>query len=323
MQQKEEKKFIQFGKSLEKNLKINIYMGDDGLKVEFKAFGEKLASLVPKIDVTIKKSDDDQPSAIQIHERIRFHAIPVGTEIDIFLDALKQVASGVVKLPDSVLEKLRSVDVPARCKLFIAQYCPHCPVVVQQIIPLVIECGYMHISIIDGTLFPKETETFRIMSAPTLLLDDDFRWTGSVPVHELVDAMNDRDPSQLGASSLEGIIKDGNASLVAEMMLKSRSIFQSFYELLMHEKWPVRLGAMVVMEEVIEKDKTLAAGTINPLLEKFPEMDDQVKGDILYLIGESGNYSNISELEKIISGEYSVMVKEAAGEAIESINCRA
>ena len=50
MEQKEEKKLIDFGRSLEKKLSIHIFLGDDEIKDEFKAFGEKLTILVPKLD---------------------------------------------------------------------------------------------------------------------------------------------------------------------------------------------------------------------------------------------------------------------------------
>ena len=49
-------------------------------------------------------------------------------------------------------------------------------------------------------------------------------------------------------------------------MLDAQEIIPSIYELLIHDKWSVRLGAMVVMEEISEKndDKTnLAVGLGN------------------------------------------------------------
>ena len=56
---------------------------------------------------------------------------------------------------------------------------------------------------IDGTLFHETAQQDSVSSAPTVLLDDDFRWTGQTDVMEIIKILSDRDPEKLGASSLE------------------------------------------------------------------------------------------------------------------------
>ena len=90
-------------------------------------------------------------------------------------------------------------------------------------------------------------------------------------------------------------------------------------ELLVHKKWPVRLAAMVTFETIAEESHTLVHHTIPYLWDYFSTAEDTVKGDILYLLGKSGDKGIIPKLETVLSGPYGVDVKEAAEEALEAL----
>jgi hypothetical protein len=140
-----------------------------------------------------------------------------------------------------------------------------------------------------------------------------------MPLEEIINTINSRDPASLGAESLENIIKDGRASHLAAMMLEGKKIFPAFYDLLIHPKWPVRLGAMVAMEEIAEQNPALASEVIDFLWAEFHQLSDPVKGDILYLFGEIKNRRAVAWLEEVVDGEYDEEVKEAAREAIDKM----
>jgi hypothetical protein len=163
-------------------------------------------------------------------------------------------------------------------------------------------------------------QTQQIRSVPTIVLDDQFRWTGSVPLEELIETINTRDPISLGPASLENIIKEGGADRLAAMMLEAENLFPAFYEVLTHSKWPIRLGAMVVMEEIIESNQDLAAEVLDPLWNRFHQVPAQIQGDILHVFGETGDSRSISWLESVLSGDFDREVKEAAREAVEKIS---
>ena len=103
------------------------------------------------------------------------------------------------------------------------------------------------------------------------------------------------------------------------MMLEKTKIFPAFYEVLVHRKWPVRLGAMVVMDELIEKNPDLALQSLEPLCERFYKVDNRVKGDLLYVFGEMQQKEIIPWLETIINGDDDAEVKEAAREALDKL----
>ncbi|MBC2710132.1 MAG: hypothetical protein HGJ94_03750, partial [Desulfosarcina sp.] len=177
----------------------------------------------------------------------------------------------------------------------------------------------VRVTVIDGELFLDAAEKDRISAAPTVILDDQFRWTGSVDAGELVTLMLDRDPASLGAEALRGMIEDGNAEGVARMMAEREKIFPSFIELLVHPRWSVRLGAMVSFETLAEYDPGLARQVVEPLMEVFAGVDDMVKGDLLHVLGESGNKAALPFLATVATGDYDEEVQSAAGEAIEKL----
>ena len=153
---------------------------------------------------------------------------------------------------------------------------------------------------------------------PTVLLENQFRWTGSVPLEEIVDVIITRNPNSLGASSLERLLKDGNAAQLADMMTGSQQIFPAFYDLLTHNKWPVRLGAMVVAETIAAQNTELAAELLMPLWQRFEAVSDQIKGDLLYVFGAIGHPTAVPWLQSVLNGGYDAEVKEAAREALDT-----
>ncbi|MBE9569841.1 MAG: thioredoxin family protein [Proteobacteria bacterium] len=219
----------------------------------------------------------------------------------------------------SIQDHLEKIKLPAVLRLYVSQQCPFCPVTVRQIIPLPAANEFIQLTIIDCTLFPEMAQSNRIQSVPTVLLDEQFRWTGSLRLEELVEIMTNRDPAKLGTSTLKRMLKEGNAAQLAEMMLDKERIFPAFLDLLIHKKWPIRLGAMVAMEEIADRNSELAAQVIDPLWERFHQVEDPVKGDIVYILGESGDYKIVPRLQMILDSQYNTEVKEAAKEAIEKI----
>jgi hypothetical protein len=178
----------------------------------------------------------------------------------------------------------------------------------------------IRLTVIDALHFADLAEKNNIQSVPTLILEDHFRWTGSLQINEILDVIKDRDPSMLGPVSLEMMLKEGKAGELAAMMLTKAHIFPAFYEVLAHPKWPVRLGAMVVMEELIESNLGLAAQIIEPLWGRFHKVDNRVKGDLLYLFGQLNRAECVPLLQAILDGDYDSEVQEAAREALDKIS---
>jgi hypothetical protein len=281
----------------------------------FVRFCDDLAALAPQIAIFRKKDHEKAFPELLTGSGVRYRGIPTGLELAPFLEILFMSGEAVRALPEPVDRKIRHADLPAFLSLFISIHCPFCPEAVRQVVRIAAANRMVRLLIIDAELFPENTRTEGVRSVPALLLDDAFRWTGRLPLEEIADAIANRDPARVSAASLENIIGEGDAGRISEMMLSRNLIFPAWVELLLHPKWPVRLGAMVAFEEIAEKRPELAAQALDSLWERFPDADDPVKGDILYLTGISEIPGFLPRVEAALEVCSASELREAAEEA--------
>jgi hypothetical protein len=107
------------------------------------------------------------------------------------------------------------------------------------------------------------------------------------------------------------------------MMLERGEIFPAFTDLLTHPEWSVRLGAVVVVEELVEKNPGLARSILPSLWERFSTADTTVKGDILYLTGLAGSIEEWGDrLRTLLSSDLPEDLREGAREALDGWRLR-
>jgi hypothetical protein len=315
----EEKQILKLNDQLSRDITVSLVVSDHPHYYTFKEFCDNLSQLAPRIQIAEKGESPELPPQIMIGNGLRYQAVPAGHELQPFLEALTAFDSDSWNTAEPAQIRLKKEILPATLTLFIAPQCTICPAVVRQLIPFPMVHDKIQLTIIDGTVFPEIADSQKIQAVPTLLIDDQFRWTGPVPTEEIINTINSRNPASLGAASLENILKEGQASHLAAMMLDGKTIFPAFYDLIIHDKWPVRLGAMVVMEEIAVQNRALASQVIDFLWGRFHQQPDQIKGDILYLLGEIKDRRAVSWLKEVLGGEYNEEVKEAAEEALEKM----
>ncbi len=316
----EEKQILILNERLSKEIQIELIETDHEKSPEMRQFCDELVQRIPKLIVKKEPGDPDEIPAIQVHNGLKYQAVPAGTEVGPFIEALQLVDLGTAQIAEKTATELAQIDLPTHLVIYVSPQCTFCPGAVQKLLPLLILNPHIRLTVVDAMHFSELAEKDNIQSVPTLILEDQFRWTGTFELDEIVEMMVNRDPSVLGPASLEMMLKEGNADQLTDMMLDKAEIFPAFYELLTHAKWPVRLGAMVVMEEIIEKNPDLAAQTINPLWQQFDKVDNRVKGDLVYILGQMSPSETMPLLEGILNGEYEAEVKEAAREALEKLS---
>ena len=72
-------------------------------------------------------------------------------------------------------------------------------------------------------------------------------------------------------------------------------------------------------ETLAERDPELAGEVVDPLVAVFVDVDNGVKGDLIHVLGESGNRAALPFLARVAGGDYDNEVQSAAGEAIEKL----
>jgi len=311
--------------NLHQETKVNIKYSKSGLKEDssIENFLSILSEAAPSVIIDNKPKGENRLPEIIISDHIKYSAIPLAKELRPFLNALSASNNGEqAKLSEKVQKNLENIDIPLSLTLFVSQTCPHCPILVEGMLDIIRVCNNISLTIIDPTIFTKVAEANSVMSVPCLILNDDFRWTGKVSLEEITDVLVNQDSSNLKAVTLRRILEDGKASWIVEQMIERNMIFPEFIKLAVHELWSVRLGAMVVIEELAENNIDLAQKICPFLWEAFPNAPDDVKGDIFYAIGEAGNLEDLELTEiklKTIKGSD---LRDAAKDAIQTIRLR-
>lgn len=285
----------------------------------FETFARRWQEISDSISWTNSSRPADLPGFF-LKKNILYSALPLERELAPLLKGLDALAQP--KLSDGIRNTLNHIEVPCRLTLYIALQCPHCPGMVERLIPLAAACENIHLHIIDGSLFPEKAHQDKVMSAPCLILNDDARWTGAVAEEEILDMIVNKESMDLDTKALKTILEDGRAEWITERMQASGQLFKGFAGLLLHDTWSVRLGAMVVVEALAEAAPALCADLEKILVDAFSTRDVPVQGDILYALGEIGTPDTrdwIAAHQAALSHED---LKDAAEEAIESIEDR-
>ena len=285
----------------------------------FKNVAGQLTRYASNLEINVEESENDLPGFI-LSENISFHAFPAEKELEPFLNTLSRLNTHSGEPNHG--HDFEKIDIPVELNLYIALMCPHCPQMVNTLVPLAIGDPNIHLNIIDGSLFPELAQKNRVMAAPCLILDNDFRWTGSVSAEEVHKMICDRDPATLSVESLKNILEQGDASWITHQMIETGKIFDSVIQLLIHETWSVRLGAMVIVEELAEANPGLAADLCSPLMQIYGQKDTTVQGDILYALGEAGSLDIIEWINAQIPEMDHPDLIESANDAIDTLEQR-
>lgn len=287
------------------------------------SFTEEFSGLAPKVRFLPEESEEGDLPAILAGTSILWRGVPGGRELTPFLRALEMLVSPAeakASVPEAVAAKIAGVTLPADIKIYVSPQCPFCPGVVSAIVPLALLNPLLHLTVIDGALFQDLAAEDGVRSVPTVILDGVLRWGGAGNRDEIVDALLNRDPVGLGAKSLEVFLKDGNAEALAQLMIDRGQVFPAFADLVQHPHWPVRLGAMVVVEEIAEKSPDLLERVLDVLWDRLPGITGPARGDVLYLfgLGRPGSKHWIERLDGLIEKETGD-AREVLMEALEKL----
>jgi len=322
MKSHEENSVIKWNQDLPRDIEITLNLTDDGRGEALHDFCKELSALAPRVRVVERFETDSRLPSIQIGSSLRYSAVPAGPELEPFLYAASVSGDGSTLISRSAKAKLEQVNGSTTIKVYITQSCPTCPGVIRQMIPLPVINEHLQLEIIDITLFPELIEPLGIQGVPTTMIGDDFRWTGAMPLEELIEALTSHETSSLSFSTLDRMLQEGKAQNVAEMMLEKEFLFPAFPDLLVADNFVTRLGAMTAMEEILQRNNPLAYGIISPLWQRFEQVIEPIQIDLLYLFGEAGDRETVPLLSSVMQGQHRAHVKEIAQEAIDSINKR-
>jgi glutaredoxin len=284
-------------------------------------FCNEIDQLGPGITCLVAESDTAEIPSIELAPNIHYAGVPSANEMAPFM-AILAASIAPTQPPAETIDRLDDIRLPATVDIYVAPFCPHCPGVVLQLFPLALANSRIDLNIIDVEMFPDRAAAVNIRSVPTLVVDGVFRSVGRVEVAEVLDYLHNRRPSALGAAAMASMLKEGDASKLSRMMASENEVFPALLKVLTHSKWPVRLGAMVVLEELAALKPVLADDALDTLWARFDHVSDQIKGDILYIMGEIGGSKSFERIASIKGSRYDAEVCEAATDALQALKDR-
>ena len=161
----------------EQNHTLELLRTDHGEQKAFEIFAHELSALAPSIRMTPSNRENLLPGFL-LKENITYCALPLERKLSPFLAGLSCIQTRTPELSPPIQTLLEKISIPCHLTLYIAMQCPHCPAVVNTILPLSVFCDKINLEIIDGTLFPEAAQTAKVLSAPCLILRSEERRVG-------------------------------------------------------------------------------------------------------------------------------------------------
>lgn len=299
---------------LDREVDIRLVATDDPRTERLRNFCRTLTDMGDAVRLRVERGEG--APGIGVGAGLIYRAVPAGPELPPFLEAV----AGAHPFPAAdVREQLAQIRASVFLSLYVAEACPFCPTVVRQLVPLAVETDRIRLTVIDAGLFPELAAADNVRSVPALILNDRFRWTGAVPLAELLSLMTRQDPAEMGPRAMETLVGEGRAHDLARMMADEGRVFPALISLIAHEKWAVRLGAMVCAESLAELNPRVAR-ELSPLIrDRYAEAADSVKGDLLYAAGVAGGPEARALLTSVLQAAADPSLTEAAQEAMDML----
>lgn len=281
------------------------------LEDKLRALAKKLASENELVNFAGEgKEDVDVKPALVARGaggRIAYSFYPKGKEEEPFLKNLQRV-SGLRDLSEKFAERLDKIVKPVTIKIFVTEFCPICPRVVDKAGKLVNSKVTLHV--IDLLSFSEFQDKYEITATPTVVIDELVKLEGELSLREIlewVEVVSAEDYAKI----LPNMLEKGMLKRVIEIALK-KDITKTIAELVFSSNMRVRIGAIAVLEELMKRGRDMKEAE-KILLEKIKKAESNIKGDAIYAISKISCRDVIPELQALSSGdkELEKVIKDA------------
>lgn len=118
---------------------------------------------------------------------VRYYGMPAGYEFRTFMRAVLMVSRGESGLATEQKQRIRAVESPLRIEVFTTASCPFSEIAMQTAQQLAVENDRITGEVVDVADFPELVRRHKIMTAPTTIVNGEFRFHGAASVDEFVD----------------------------------------------------------------------------------------------------------------------------------------
>jgi glutaredoxin-like protein len=113
---------------------------------------------------------------------IRFYGIPAGYEIHSLISAVREISGIPGEMPDEIIERIHSLDIPVHIKVFVTPTCSQCPGAAITAHRIAVHNEYITAEVIEANTFSELAQNYEVRSVPKVIINEKHAFTGAQPV---------------------------------------------------------------------------------------------------------------------------------------------
>jgi glutaredoxin-like protein len=197
----------EFKNNLKREVKLLYFQqekSDSEYSEQTKELLEELASLNDNLSLVVESCDNAEkmkseeltlcPSIKVKSERkgfVNFYGVPAGHEFISLVEAIKDMGSDNLSLPDDVIKGLKEIKEPVDIKVFITHGCPYCPGAVRNAHQFSLANEKIKGSMVDANYFGELSMKHRVSSVPHIIINDRNGFVGNLPPNLFLDKVKE------------------------------------------------------------------------------------------------------------------------------------
>jgi alkyl hydroperoxide reductase subunit AhpF len=101
---------------------------------------------------------------------LAFYGAPIGSELDVLVDALFAASRQRSRLPPSLARRLAGLKEGIGVEIFVSPACRRCPPVARFLMEAGVECDNLRVEVVEAFEFPELARKYGIRSVPVVVL---------------------------------------------------------------------------------------------------------------------------------------------------------
>lgn len=163
---------------MESSLELRLHLADDDVSAELRAYMDELASLTPKLAVSVASGDEGGGEGLPYVEVCRdgsptglaFHGVPGGHEFTSFVLGLYNAAGPGQPLDQADLSAIERIGTDTSLTVIVGLSCTMCPEVVTAAQHIAALNPHVSAHVYDVNRFPALRDRYNVMSVPCLVV---------------------------------------------------------------------------------------------------------------------------------------------------------
>lgn len=254
-------------------------------------------------------------------QNVHYLALPEANEVAPFLKALRFVATGEAPFGDDLKRTVGAVRSPAEIQIFVSSFCTNCPRVVETVVAFAALNPMLSAFVIDVQRFAELAERYAVKSVPATVVDRELVLIGQVSPERLSSLLERRGGEDYEREVLRSMLERGLTAEAAERIREGKGR-EALVSLFLEPELSTRMGVLVVLGQVLEKDREALTAMVPSLLGLLSHDDARIRGDVADFLGGSGDARAIPHLERLTQ-DPDPEVAEAASDALDRLRGRA